>query len=140
MSDSERLIRYRQNALQEYDVTDVLLTANLRFDDGTCTRNDDLIKLTFPLIIEAEQGPAKKPLQTTNVEIFIAVLNQQKQILRRDSITIPIIFEPLIAYQDVRHELNYTFKQVEPEIDDHLIYLGFQLTKEELKRIRDQKN
>ncbi len=134
LDGADKLVRYLPNS--ENDVTDTLLRANLRFSEGECSISDQTLFLEFPVIIDSEKGPALKANTPIEIEFFIAVLDQDKNILTRDNIIISIAFEPLVSSQLVSRFVEYSFplKGLLPK--DYSIYLGFVLTREEFNKIQ----
>ncbi len=134
--NTDRLIQYREGPGR--DITDILLEAEVKFLSGECKVQDDEVVLTFPVAVGAKRGPANTR-GTGNVSLFLAVTDQERNVLSRRNMPIQLSFPGnrvnIINAETVEFEIP---KAEEQPVTDFLVFIGFELTREQLQFNREQ--
>jgi len=120
------------------DITDVLFQAEFAEVTGGCLIEANSIELDFTVEILATRGPADTE-KAASMSIFMAVQAPDRTFLQRNTFDIDIVFpgnRSRVSYID--EYAGLIPKTAEQEPDTFTIYVGFELTEEELQFNREQ--
>jgi hypothetical protein len=135
--DTERVTRFADGPGR--DITDVVLLAEVRHLTGECQVDDDEIRMTFPIAIKGERGPADRDARE-DVGVFLHVFTKEREPLSRRELPFTIQFPgnrtSIVTSDTVTVEIPKTPEQTS---DDFVIYLGLMLSREELAFNREER-
>ena len=120
------------------DITDVLFQAQFSEVTGGCLIEKDSIELDFTVEILATRGPADTE-KAASMTIFMAVQAPDRTFLQRNTFDVDITFpgnRSRVAYVD--EFAGKIPRSADQEPDSFTIYVGFELTEDELQFNRDQ--
>lgn len=120
------------------DITDVVMEAQFEEVRGECSVDDDEIQVATLVKITARQGPAST-LQQGEFSFFVAVTDRKRNILSRRSVPAAVDFSGnrsrVVYFERLKVDIP---KTEEAAGDDFLIFMGFELTREEVEFNRAQ--
>ena len=135
-ADTERLTRFRDGGGR--DITDVRLQAEVKFLSGECEIEEERIVMSFPVAVAAKRGPANENGESA-VSLFMAVTTPEREILTRRALPITLRFPgnrtQVVASETVSVEIP---KEPEQTVSDFLVFLGFELSRAELRYNRQE--
>ena len=120
------------------DLTDVVLEVKIERFDGFCdTELDDgeavSVTVEMQLFLTAMRGPASRDRRGT-VTYFVAIADQWETILAKETFASEFVFEGNRSRTTVFEDLTEEIPLQTGELGDvYNIYIGFQLTPDELK-------
>ena len=130
IKDAERLVKFEGAGR---DLTDVLFELDINEARLVCEYDDDVIESAVGIRFIAARGP-KDQERLASFRYFVAVATSDRQILAREEFDLTIPFEGnrtrVVALEEVFPNIP-----LRPGTDgeDYLVYIGIQLTPEELK-------
>jgi len=120
------------------DITDVVLEAQFEEVRGECSVDDDEVQVAALVKITARQGPASAA-QQGQFSFFVAVTDRKRNILSRRSVSAAVDFSGnrsnVVYYERLKIDIP---KAEEASGEDFLIFIGFDLTREEVEFNRAQ--
>lgn len=119
------------------DPTDVLMEAWIDRVGGTCLRDDDDLLVDLTVRVVTRRGPANQT-ETATIPYFVAITDLQQNILSRQTFAAetPYVSRNSISFEDT---LTLTIP-LSPgvETDSFTIYVGLELSEEELRHNRSK--
>ena len=145
LEDPAKLTRFKAGSGR--DITDIQFEA--AFDEivGSCKIDDDEIEIELKLRIFIKRGAADNTRQAS-FSFFIAIVDPDRKVISYEGTALHKSFNGLVEFPGNQTRAHYTdeFELVIPKlsgqsVDDFLIFIGFELTNEELKynRSRDRR-
>ncbi|MEQ8602518.1 MAG: hypothetical protein RIB45_04305 [Marivibrio sp.] len=129
-ADTERLTRFRDGAGR--DITDVRLQAEVTYLSGSCSVEDEEITLNFPILVAGQRGPANEE-GASDVRLFVAVTNRDREVLSRRELPLRLTFPGNKVRVNAREEISIEIPKTEDQRPrNFLIFLGFALAPAEL--------
>lgn len=117
------------------DITDVLFQAKIADFRGVCDYNKKLTKVTIDLVLtfELSRGPANRDRKAA-FQYFVAIPHFHPAPEGRRTFPITVEFAPQLQRASPQDEIQLVIP-LDPKrpLDDYAIYLGLQLTREELE-------
>ncbi len=119
------------------DLTDVILEARITDYDGSCDTDMNEgaggeVQVEMRLMIEIERGPANAERRGV-FQYFIAIGDRERNILAKEVFTTEVAFEGNRNRMTTVEELTQIIPLRQGEFgDDYSIYVGFQLSEDEL--------
>ena len=114
------------------DITDIVYQAGVGYLSGTCTVSDHFIVMNFPVLVEFRKGPANRDNQAA-ASLFAAVMNQKKQRLTQNVLSYRVNFDNNSPHASINDPITIEIpKRPDQTGRDFIIYLGFELNREEL--------
>lgn len=120
------------------DITDIILEAEFTRVAGECNVDDENIHAELFVEMNASQGPAERN-ETAEVNLIMAISDVDRNIISRRTMPIEFTFRgnnTRIFYLE-RFIADIPRTQGDAS-DDYIIYLGYELTREELNFNRTQ--
>ncbi len=120
------------------DLTDVILEARITDFDGFCDSDVDEgeggeVQVEMRLMIEIERGPANAERRGA-FEYFVAIGDSERNILAKEVFATEVAFEGNRSRMTTVEELVQTIPLRPGEFGgDYSIYVGFQLSEDELR-------
>lgn len=140
MAAGETLERYSPNS--ERDLTDLIVRAKVGNVRNVCSVFKEERKLEMDLLLDvgAERGPAAAPGENIPISYFVAVIDANNQITRRDEFPLAVTFENTARQAVFSEELLLTIP-IPPDqsVSSFQIVIGLQLSREELQRTLSEK-
>jgi hypothetical protein len=135
LGDANKITKYRAGSGR--DLTDVEMEGEIVGFKGGCTYDSDGGEVSLQLAFELRRGPAAKG-RTLDVSYFVAVPKFYPAPTAKGEFTFPVTFPEnadriRVTDDEVVMHLPVKTKEL---IDNYEIYLGFQLTPEELEANR----
>lgn len=133
--DVGSLTRFREGPGR--DITDIVARGEISRIAGNCEVHDDRVDVEFGIEVKAERGAAGQG--TVSLPLFVAVVDKDGRIVDRQSFSETANFggnRTQVALRDV-----FTIaipRQPGEATDSHRIYVGFQLTHDEVTYNRQQ--
>lgn len=132
--DTERLTRFRVGPGR--DITDIRLQAEVLFEAGTCTVEEELITMRFPVLVKGARGPANRD-GLSDIGLFLAVTTQDRTILNRRAWTVPLVFEGSRNSSQVSETVIIDIPKTADQGGwDFIVFLGFELSPAEFDHNR----
>ncbi len=120
------------------DITDVVMEAQFEEVRGECSVDDDEVQVAALVKITARQGPASTA-QQGQFSFFVAVTDLKRNILSRRSVPAAVDFSGnrsrVVYFERLKIDIP---KAEEAAGEDFLIFIGFDLTREEVQFNRAQ--
>lgn len=130
LADAARQVKFNG---QGRDLTDVLFEADLEAGRLVCTYDDEELDVDLQVRIIASRGPANSD-RVANMNYFVAVARSDRTVLARRSFDIAIPFPGNRTRVSGLEEIGQVITLAPGEDgSNYLIYLGFDLTPEELQ-------
>lgn len=130
LADASRQVKFNG---QGRDLTDVLFEAELEAVRQICTYDDNELDVDLQVRVIASRGPANAD-RLANINYFVAVARSDKTVLARRSFDIAIPFPGNRTRVSGLEEIGQIITLAEGEDgSNYLIYLGLDLTPEELQ-------
>ena len=130
LSDAAKQVKFEG---QGRDLTDILFEADLEAVRLVCSYNDEELDVDLQVRVIASRGPANND-RVANTNYFVAVARSNRTILARRSFDIAIPFPGNQTRVSGLEEIGQVITLAPGEDgSDYLIYLGFDLTPEELQ-------
>lgn len=129
--DTERVTRFAPG--DGRDITDIELKAEVGFLSGECTVDEDEIEMVFPVVVRGRRGPAEKD-GFEEISVFLAVSDRDRNILSRRELPFRLEFTGNRAEVVMQDTITIAIpKKPEQSSGDFLVFLGFNLSREELR-------
>lgn len=120
------------------DLTDVRFEAAVEEIGGSCVHRDDSVELTMQIRFVASRGPADRD-RRAEFRYFVAVATADQEIRGRETFSAAIEFPGNQVQAATVEELEPLIMLREGETGaDYVVYVGFELTPEELAFNRRQ--
>lgn len=120
------------------DITDVVMEAQFEEVRGECSVDDDEVQVAALVKISARQGPAST-VQRGDFAFFVAVTDRKRNILSRRSVPGTVDFSGNRSRVTYFERLKIDIPKTEEQNgDSFLIFMGFELTREEVEFNRAQ--
>ncbi len=120
------------------DITDVVMEAQFEEVRGECSVDDDEVEVAALVKITARQGPASTVQQGT-FSFFVAVTDRKRNILSRRSVQGAVDFSGNRSRVTFFERLKIDIPKTEEQTGDQfLIFMGFELTRQEVEFNRAQ--
>ena len=134
---TESFVRYRDPVPGGgRDITDISFQAGIGYLSGECRVNPNEIIMNFPVLVEAMRGVANKNGQA-DMQVFLAVMNDQNERLSQSSLSYQLSFQGGNAVASLQDPVRISLpKRPDQSSDRFIIYLGFELSPEELAENR----
>ena len=88
--------------------------------------------MNFPVLVEFRKGPANRDIQAA-ASLFAAVMNQKKQRLTQNVLSYRVNFNHNSPHASINDPITIEIpKRPDQTGRDFIIYLGFELNREEL--------
>lgn len=130
LSDAARQVKFEG---QGRDLTDILFEADLEAVRLVCSYDDEELDVDLQVRVIASRGPANSD-RLANMNYFVAVARSDRTILARRSFDITIPFPGNRTRVSGLEEIGQVITLAPGEDGtNYLIYLGFDLTPEELQ-------
>lgn len=114
------------------DITDVVMEAQFEEVRGECSVDDDEVQVAALVKITARQGPASN-LQQGEFSFFVAVTDRKRNILSRRSVPAIVDFSGNRSRVTYFERLKVDIPKAESQAgDEFLIFMGFELSREEV--------
>lgn len=140
MAAGETLERYAPNS--ERDLTDLIIRAKVGNVRNVCSvfREERRLEMDLLLDVGAERGPAATPGESIPISYFVAVVDADNRITKRDEFPLAVAFENT-ARQAVFNEQLLLTIPIPPNqaVSDFQVVIGLQLSREELERTLSEK-
>ena len=135
MAAGERLERYAPDS--ERDLTDLIIRARVGNVRNVCSvfQEERTLEMDLLLDVGAERGPAATPGESIPISYFVAVVDGNNTITRRDEFPLAVAFEGTARQAVFSEELLLTIP-IPPNqsVGDFQIVIGLQLSRDELER------
>ena len=118
------------------DLTDVIFRANIADFQGSCEHDDDEVEVTLQVAFVVQRGPANKS-RRADFEYFVAIpkFHPSPEGKRRFRVTVPFqANQTKVIYRD-EIAMTIPLKKGERGVK-YDVYIGFQLTADEIRRNR----
>ncbi len=136
IKDAERLVKFDGAGR---DLTDVLFELDINEARLVCEYDDNVIESAVGIRFIAARGP-KDQERLASFRYFVAVATSDRQILAREEFDLTIPFDGnrtrVVALEEVFPNIPL---RPGTDGDDYLVYIGIQLTQEELKYNRENR-
>lgn len=120
------------------DITDVVMEAQFEEVRGECSVSDDEVEVAALVKITARQGPASS-VQQGDFGFFVAVTDRKRNILSRRSVQGRVDFSGNRSRVTFFERLKIDIPKTEEQAGDaFLIFVGFELTRDEVEFNRAQ--
>ena len=130
LADASRQVKFNG---QGRDLTDVLFEAELEAARLVCTYDDNELDVDLQVRVIASRGPANAD-RVANLNYFVAVARSDRTVLARRSFDIAIPFPGNRTRVSGLEEIGQVITLAQGEDgSNYLIYLGLDLTPEELQ-------
>lgn len=140
MAAGETLERYAPNS--ERDLTDMIVRARVGNLRNVCSvfKDERQVEMDLLLDVSAERGPAAPPGEPIPISYFVAVIDADNRITRRDEFPLAVTFENTARQAVFSEELLLTIP-IPPDqaVSDYQVVIGLQLSREELQRALNEK-
>lgn len=136
LKDADRLVKFEGGGR---DLTDVRFELDIDEAQLVCEYDDEEIESAVGIRFVAARGPADT-VRTASFSYFVAVVNQEREVLVREE------FDLIIPFEGNRTRVA-ALEEVFPNIplrpgrdgEDYLVYIGLRLTPEELQYNRENR-
>jgi hypothetical protein len=130
LSDAARQVKF---AGEGRDLTDVLFEASISTGRLVCEYDDNVLDVDLQVDVVASRGPANSD-RLANITYFVAVSRTDRTVLARESFDIAIPFPGNRTRVSGLEEIGQVITLPAGEDGgDYLIYVGLELTREELE-------
>ena len=120
------------------DLTDIAFEAEIAQLAGACSYDEDGIDVTLQLRFRAARGPADTDRRAA-FSYLVAIADLDQQVLSRESFDTAIEFRGTATRAGTLEELEQRVPLAEGRTGaDYVIYVGFELSREELEYNRRQ--
>lgn len=136
LAAAETLERYTPGS--ERDLTDLVVRARLGNVRNVCSifREERQLEMDLLIDVVAERGPAAAEGQPLLLEYFVAVVDENDRITSREEFQLAAAFEGTARQALFNEELFLTIPvPAEKTVGDYRVFLGLQLTRDELERV-----
>ncbi len=117
---------------------DVSFRTKMKSVSGNCDVADKLITMDLAISMEALRGPANTKGEA-DFAYFVAILNKDKKVLTRTRFPMIAKFKRDETKLDFAEAVTVTIpKKKEAMPEDYMVYMGFEMTPEELAYNRDR--
>lgn len=111
---------------------DMLFQTKMKKISGICDFDEKSIDMELSIVMEALRGPANKAGRAQFV-YFVAILDRDRKILNRVEFPMLAIFERQDTRVDFVEDVTVTIPRKKGDApNDYLVYLGYEMTPEEL--------
>lgn len=136
IKDAERLVKFEGPGR---DLTDVLFELDINEVQLVCEYDDDVIESALGIRFIAARGPADRD-RTASFSYFVAIGTPEREILAREEFDLTIPFEGnrtrVVALEEIFPNIPLRPGR---DGDDYLVYIGLQLTPDELQYNRENR-
>ncbi|WP_420345222.1 hypothetical protein [Pelagibius sp.] len=130
LSDASKQVKFSG---QGRDLTDVLFEAEIEPGRVVCEYDDNTVDVDLQVRVVASRGPANSD-RLANINYFVAVARADQTVLARESFDIAIPFPGNRTRVSGLEEIGQIIPLSQGEDGrDYRVYLGFDLTPEELQ-------
>ena len=137
IGDASRLIKYQSG--KGRDLLDVEFEAGIGNLDWRCKYDDDMLIVELAVEIIVKKGPASRADQV-DMPIFVSIIDRGQKVLAKQ------VFNSQIEFEKGRRRTG-SLEEFEQQIplrsgqtgDDYAIVVGFQLTREQLGEVREDR-
>ncbi len=130
IKDASRLTRFSGAGR---DLTDVLFEAEIKQLQLVCEYDDGVVEASLKIVFQALRGPANRQGRAP-VRYFVAIADRGKAILAREEFDLEIPFRGNQTRVAISEELGPRIPLRPGESGtDYRIYVGFTLTREEMR-------
>jgi len=134
VGDARQVTKYREGPGR--DITDVAFEGVIGAGGLECAVQRSEIVVDLRVEIGAQRGPAAGG-RAGEFEYFVAIADADRNILARERFTTRVEFPPNVSRTGIFEELRQRIPiQAGQTGDDFTIYVGFQLSEEEIERNR----
>jgi hypothetical protein len=130
LNDAARQVKFNG---QGRDLTDVQFEASIRTGQLVCEYDDNVLDVGLQVEVVASRGPANAD-RLANITYFVAVAQSDQTVLARESFDIAIPFPGnrtrVSGLEEIGQVITLPSGQ---DGGDYLIYVGLELTREELE-------
>lgn len=128
------LTRYKSDSAKA--PTDVLFRTKMTTYSGICDFDEKSIDIELSISIEAVRGPANTAAKA-EFAYFVAILKKDKTVLTRTEFPIIAAFEQQDTRFTFAENVTVTIpRRKNDSTSDYIVYLGFEMTPEELAHNR----
>lgn len=138
LQDVGNIIRFQEG--QGRDITDIVLEAEFQRVVGECEVSDEFVEVAVYVELSAAQGAALRN-SFADAGIFMAVADPERRIMSRRSMPVKFAFpgnRSRISY--IERFLVDIPKTEAQKAENFVVYMGFELSREELQFNRLEKN
>ena len=138
LEDVGNITRFRDGPGR--DITDIILEAEFQRVAGECEVSDEFVEVAIYVELTAAQGAALRN-PSADASIFMAVADPEKRILSRRAMPIKFAFpgnRSRISY--IERFLVDIPKTEAQKAENFVVYMGFEMTREELEFNRSEQN
>ncbi|MEQ8355047.1 MAG: hypothetical protein RH942_05875 [Kiloniellaceae bacterium] len=129
LTDASRQVKFSG---QGRDLTDVLFEASIRTGRLVCEYDENVLDVDLQVQVVAARGPANSD-RLANISYFVAVARSDETVLARESFDIAIPFPGNRTRVSGLEEIGQVIQLAGGEDGgDYRIYVGFDLSREEL--------
>jgi hypothetical protein len=129
LADAARQVKFSG---QGRDLTDVVFEANIQTGRLVCAYDDNVLDVDLQVRVVASRGPANSD-RLANISYFVAVARTDQTVLARESFDIAIPFPGNRTRVAGLEEIGQVITLPgDDDGDDYRIYVGLELTPEEL--------
>ncbi len=122
------------------DITDVVMEAQFEEVRGECSVDDDEVEMAILVILSARRGPASQ-VSSDRFAMIAAVTDKDRNILSRRVIPGEVDFSGNRARVRYLERLKIDIPKTEEQNgDDFIVFVGFELTRNEVEFNRAQRS
>jgi hypothetical protein len=138
LEDAGQIVRFKPDS--ERSPADLRFQMRIRTFSGECDIDEKEIALDLRIAMEALRGPANEKGEA-KFSYFVAVLGRDKRILVRQEFPVIVEFDTKETKLNFTQEVTvYIPRRKNDSSSDYLVYMGYEMTPEELAYNRRRLN
>jgi hypothetical protein len=137
VGDAQRLTQFREGLGR--DLTDVRFEAEITGLEPVCKYDENgIVKSDVAISMSVVRGPAAES-NVSHYEYFVAITNPEGEIIAKRVFPVDVAFPEAILRVGVTEEITQRIAYApEPDASRHRIFVGFQLTRDQLDYVRSR--
>ena len=133
--DVGNLTRFRDGPGR--DITDIVVRSEISRIAGACEVTDEVVNVEFGIELKAERGAAGTG--RVNLPLFVAVVDESGKVIDRQSFSETADFSGNRSQMALRDVFTVAIPRKQgAATDSHRVYVGFELTRDEVTYNREQ--
>lgn len=130
LPDASKLTRFREGSLG--DLTDVRFESEIRRVDASCSREGDAVVANLELEFVLAKGPAFAG-ENPEIVYFVGTTDKHRAVISKEKLTTTAVIPPDANARAWKEKLAHPIPLAEGKSgSDYSIFIGFQLSREEL--------